>query len=196
MNSKSIKNRYSDFLAIKNTWVLEHYVKVRKKSCIDFEVSYLNMLYDSTSKILLFQKSTNCLVTNYNFKNLQRIPYCKYYKFAIFFVLLNLLQITFSIVPKRSNCGQFYQQYTRKFFLRTSFWQLFSSYMYIEKVAKTTFVQRRRAKNVDEIDPWCVKYYFLYLIMIPIISVMISNRMRIWSNILEAGPIITDALVE
>jgi hypothetical protein len=28
----------------------------------------------------------------------------------------------------------------------------FSSYMYVEKVAKTTFVRKKRAKNVDEID--------------------------------------------
>jgi hypothetical protein len=28
----------------------------------------------------------------------------------------------------------------------------FSSYMYVEKAAKTTFIQKRRAFNVDEID--------------------------------------------
>jgi len=39
-----------------------------------------------------------------------------------------------------------------KFFVRTLFWQLFSSYMYVEKAAETTFVQKICMKNVDEID--------------------------------------------
>ncbi len=34
------------------------------------------------------------------------------------------------------------------------FWQLFSSYMY---VAETTFVRKKRAKNVDEIDTFWLK---------------------------------------
>ncbi len=33
-----------------------------------------------------------------------------------------------------------------------SFWQLFSSYMYIVKAAKTTFLQKICTFNVDEID--------------------------------------------
>jgi hypothetical protein len=32
------------------------------------------------------------------------------------------------------------------------FWQLFSSYMYVEKAAETTFIQKICMKNVDEID--------------------------------------------
>jgi hypothetical protein len=39
-----------------------------------------------------------------------------------------------------------------RFFVPTSFWQLFSSYMYVEKAAKMTFVRKRREFNVDEID--------------------------------------------
>jgi len=40
-------------------------------------------------------------------------------------------------------------------FVQTSFRQLFSSYVYVEKAAKTTFVQKRCAFNIDEIDTWC-----------------------------------------
>ncbi len=38
------------------------------------------------------------------------------------------------------------------FFVRMSFRQLFSSYMYIEKAAKMMFVRKRRTFNDDEID--------------------------------------------
>jgi len=38
------------------------------------------------------------------------------------------------------------------FFIRTSFWQLFSSYMYVEKAAKTTFIRKICVYKVDEID--------------------------------------------
>jgi hypothetical protein len=37
-----------------------------------------------------------------------------------------------------------------------SFRQLFSSYISVEKAAKTTFVRKRRVFNVDEIDTWTV----------------------------------------
>jgi len=40
------------------------------------------------------------------------------------------------------SCSQFHQRFTYKFFVRTLFRQLFSSYMYVEKAAKTTFVQK------------------------------------------------------
>jgi len=50
---------------------------------------------------------------------------------------------------------QFHQRYTREFFVWMLFWQLFSSYMYVVKAAKTTFVQKIRAFNVDEIDYKC-----------------------------------------
>jgi len=40
------------------------------------------------------------------------------------------------------------------FFVWTSYQQLFSSYMYVEKAAKTMFVQRICTFNVDEIDTW------------------------------------------
>ncbi len=33
-----------------------------------------------------------------------------------------------------------------------SFWQLFSSYMYVVKAAETTFVQKIHTFNVDKID--------------------------------------------
>ncbi len=47
-------------------------------------------------------------------------------------------------------CSQFHQRHTRSFFERTSFWQFFSSYTYVEKLetrklekaAKRTFVQK------------------------------------------------------
>ncbi len=41
-----------------------------------------------------------------------------------------------------ATCRQFHQHFTCKFFVRTSFQQLFSSYMYLEKAAKTMFVQK------------------------------------------------------
>ncbi len=52
---------------------------------------------------------------------------------------------------KISRC-QFHQHYRHKFFIRTLFQQLFSSYMYVVKAAKKTFVQKICTFNVDEID--------------------------------------------
>ncbi len=49
---------------------------------------------------------------------------------------------------------QFHQHYMCQFFVQTLFWQLFSSYMYVVKAAKTTFIQKTRAYKVDEIDCW------------------------------------------
>ncbi len=34
------------------------------------------------------------------------------------------------------------------------FGSFFSSYVYVEKAAKTAFVQKIRTYNADEIDPW------------------------------------------
>jgi hypothetical protein len=39
---------------------------------------------------------------------------------------------------------QFHQHFTGVFFVRKSFLQLFSSYMYVVKAAETTFVQKIR----------------------------------------------------
>ncbi len=50
--------------------------------------------------------------------------------------------------------SQFHQHFTYKVFVRISFWQLFCSYMYVVKAAKTTFVRKNRMFNVDEIDTW------------------------------------------
>jgi hypothetical protein len=38
--------------------------------------------------------------------------------------------------------------------VQTSFWQLFSSYMYVVKAAKTMFVRKICMFNIDEIDTW------------------------------------------
>jgi len=47
----------------------------------------------------------------------------------------------------------FHQRFTCKFFLyKWYFSSFFSSYMYIVKATETTFVQKTRAYNVDEID--------------------------------------------
>jgi len=48
--------------------------------------------------------------------------------------------------------GQFHQRYAREFFVQKSFQQLFSSYMYLEKAAKTMFIWKICAYNVYEID--------------------------------------------
>ncbi len=37
-------------------------------------------------------------------------------------------------------CSQIHQHFTYKFFVGMLFWQLFSSYVYIEKAAEKTFV--------------------------------------------------------
>jgi len=50
-------------------------------------------------------------------------------------------------------CGQFHQHFTRTLFILTSFWQLFSSYMYVEK--RRLLVRNIRTFNVDEIDTLC-----------------------------------------
>jgi len=47
---------------------------------------------------------------------------------------------------------QFHQHYTRTFFVRTLFWQLFSSYIYVVKAAEMMFIRKIRLFNVDEID--------------------------------------------
>jgi len=48
--------------------------------------------------------------------------------------------------------SQFHQRYKCEFFVRTLFWQLFLSYMYIVKAAEMTFIQKNYAYNIDEID--------------------------------------------
>ncbi len=54
--------------------------------------------------------------------------------------------------------------FTYKFFVQMLFWQLFArtrnvhvTYMYVEKAAETTFVQKTCAFNVDEIDTCMMK---------------------------------------
>jgi len=42
---------------------------------------------------------------------------------------------------KWDTCSQFHQHFKYKFFIQMLFWQLFASYMYIEKAAEATFVQ-------------------------------------------------------
>ncbi len=46
----------------------------------------------------------------------------------------------------------FHQRYTYKFYVRILFQQLFSSYAYVEKAAKMTFVRKICTYNIDEID--------------------------------------------
>ncbi len=41
-----------------------------------------------------------------------------------------------------NRCSQFHQHFTYELFVQTLFWQLFSSYMYVEKAARTTLVQK------------------------------------------------------
>ncbi len=50
---------------------------------------------------------------------------------------------------------QFHQCFLRIFLYKRRFGSFFSSYVYVEKAAKTTFVQKRCAFNIDEIDTWC-----------------------------------------
>jgi len=50
-----------------------------------------------------------------------------------------------------SRC-QFHQHFTYEFSVQALFQQLFSSYMYVEKAAKTTFIRKICTENVDEID--------------------------------------------
>jgi len=39
-------------------------------------------------------------------------------------------------------CSQFHQHFTYKFLVQMLFWRFFSSYMYVEKAAKMTFIQK------------------------------------------------------
>jgi len=57
-------------------------------------------------------------------------------------------------VDEIDGCGQFHQHFTYKFFVRMFFWQLFSSYMYVEKAAQMMFIQKICTFNVDENDGW------------------------------------------
>ncbi len=52
------------------------------------------------------------------------------------------------------------------FFVRTLFWQLFSSYMYVVKAAKTMFVQKIWTFNVDEIDTFGYAWWKTTLMLI------------------------------
>jgi hypothetical protein len=70
-------------------------------------------------------------------------------------VNFSLFEVTLTIGEtelREKICSQFHQCYTRKFFVQTLFWQLFSSYMYVVKAAKAMFVRNFREYNVDEID--------------------------------------------
>ncbi len=67
----------------------------------------------------------------------------------------NIIEKTWGVVrASASQLGDlvsFHQHFTREFFARTSFRQLFCSY--IEKAAETTFVRKIHTWNVDEIEP-------------------------------------------
>jgi len=54
--------------------------------------------------------------------------------------------------PKSWPTVNFINVMRANFFVRKLFRQLFSSYMYIEKAATTTFVWKIHANNIDEID--------------------------------------------
>jgi len=54
---------------------------------------------------------------------------------------------------------QFHQRLEHAYFVRTSFWQFFSSYMYVVKAAKTMFVRKICMFNVDEIDFRCLNRF-------------------------------------
>ncbi len=49
---------------------------------------------------------------------------------------------------------QFHQHFTYKFFVRTSFWQLFLCTCNQRKAAEATFERKIHRQNVDEIDSW------------------------------------------
>jgi len=58
--------------------------------------------------------------------------------------------------PEGNACSQFHQHFTYKFFVRTSFRQLFSSYMYVEKAAEMTFVGKKFVrKMLMKLTPGC-----------------------------------------
>ncbi len=79
--------------------------------------------------------------------------------------------------------SQFHQHFTHKFFVQMLFQQLFSSYMYVVKAAKTTFVRKICVYNVDEIDT-CTYVTFLYSI---ILSVQ-TNNSKISSFPIQKNP--------
>jgi len=55
--------------------------------------------------------------------------------------ILKLFEMGKSLTNDLLGC-KFHQRFTREFFVRMLFWQLFSCYMYIEKAAKMTFVRK------------------------------------------------------
>jgi len=67
-----------------------------------------------------------------------------------------ITSLSLSLLHTHTSCRQFHQHYTLAFFVRTSFRQLFYTYVrtYVskKKAAETTFVRKTRAFNVDEID--------------------------------------------
>jgi len=74
------------------------------------------------------------------------------------FKQVNLAQICDTITSR-----QFHQHFTYKFFVLTSFRQLFprtrtrNVHVTRKKAAKMTFVQKTRTFNVDEIDHRCLR---------------------------------------
>ncbi len=62
--------------------------------------------------------------------------------FRIMLVLCSFRTTYSQTCGNRPPYSQFHQHFTRKLFVQTLLRQLFSSYMYIEKAAKTTFVQK------------------------------------------------------
>jgi len=83
---------------------------------------------------------------------------------------------------------QFHQCYTRKFFIRTLFQQLFSSYVYIVKAARTTFVQKICTFNVDEIDYWWKTNLRTYCVNAPLkmcFEVNDSYQTFVWWLVVE-----------
>jgi hypothetical protein len=86
--------------------------------------------------------------TNYSDKNiLRKIPKGSFLDMGLFPNELHYFQYHMDDF----RC-QFYQHFTHKFFVQRLFRQLFSSYMYVEKAAEMTFVQKICTQNVVEID--------------------------------------------
>jgi len=74
--------------------------------------------------------------------------------------------------------SQFHQHFTDEFFVRTLFWQLFSSYMYVVKAAKTTFGQKTRA--------YILRMHFSYKILVPKITKLCFGFGIFWRQNINA----------
>ncbi len=83
-----------------------------------------------------------CYASCLHLLNVGKIDHASYVDFfdCIYFLSVAFIVLHSDAYQKNVSCSQFHQHFMYNFFVQMLFWQLFSSYMYVEKAAETTFV--------------------------------------------------------